>query len=317
MDLRQLRYFVVVAEMQHFRRAAELLHITQPALSRHIKLMEHELGVSLFERLPRGVRLTDSGRVYLRDVKHLVEEFEAAGHRARRTARGDLGTLRIGFSEATAGHDILTRGIHGFRIAHPEVELILVPLTSSDQVEALRLNRIDAGVQFRLGLAEREFHRAELALENVFLALPNSHRLTKQKAIAIADLQDEPLICVAQRINPQFYGAVMAAFFAARIAPRIVQEASSSVVVSLVATGMGLGIISSAMRWHLPAGIALRAVTGLSLIVPLDFVWRKDDASPALTQFRQTLIQVAAATPKVAAGTMRKRGRRRRTAAEN
>jgi DNA-binding transcriptional LysR family regulator len=298
MELRQLRYFIGVAESQHFRSAAQSLSVAQPALSRQVKALEDELGVTLFERLPRGVRLTDSGRSFLQDAKRILEELEAAGARARRTARGQVGTLRIAFSEATAGHEVLTRGIRRFRATCPDVELILTPLASAQQSEALHAGRIDVGFQFRLPHANAEFERHQMALEDVFLAVPRKHPLVRRKFIVIADLQDEPLICVAQNINPQFYGAVMSAFFAVKVAPHIVQEASSNIVVSLVAIGMGLGILSSAMRWHLPSDIVLRPVKGLSLPTVIDLVWRKDNASPALSKFSEALVYTAKAVMK-------------------
>ena len=116
-----------------------------------------------------------------------------------------------------------------------------------------------------------------MAKENLLLALPHTHPLAARKTIRLIDLRDEPLICVAQHINPNFYGAVMAIFISLKIVPRIVQEASSVVVLSLVAVGMGLGIVSSALRWHVPQGVVLRRVKGLSLPTAVDLVWRKND----------------------------------------
>ena len=298
MELRRLRYFITVAETQNFRRAAQGLRVAQPALSRQMKALEDELGVALFERLPRGARLTEAGKRFLVDAKRIAEELETAAARARRTARGQIGALRIGFSEATAGHAVLTEGIRSFRLAHPDVELSLSPLASAHQLEALAAGRLDAGFMFRLPQRGGDFAYRELAREDVLLAVPAAHRLGRRRRVAIAELQAEPLICVAQHINPQYYGAVMSAFFKAGITPQIVQEASSSIVVSLVAIGMGLGILSTAMRWHLPPGIVLRPVEGLSLPTVIDLVWRKDDRSPALARFAETLIATAQATGK-------------------
>ncbi len=293
MELRQFRYFIAVAKSEHFRRAAKALSIAQPALSRQVKALEDELGVSLFERLPRGVRLTEPGRIFLHEAIRIIDEVEAASERVKRSARGQVGTLRIAFSEAMSGHDVLTRAIRSFRTTFADVEIILTPMTSLLQVEALRTGRIDAGFQYSRSSGRDGFEHCEMARENLLLALPQTHPLAGRKAICLTDLKEEPLICVAQHINPNFYGAVMAMFISDKIVPRIVQEASSIVVLSLVAIGMGLGIVSSALRWHVPQGVVLRNVKDLSLPTAVDLVWRQGDTSPALSQFIKNAIRVA------------------------
>ncbi len=300
MELRQLRYFIAVAKSEHFRRAAKSLSIAQPALSRQVKALEDELGVLLFERLARGVRLTEPGRILLHDANRIIDEVEAAGERVKRSARGQVGTLRIAFSEAMSGHDVMTQAIRSFRAAYADVEIILTPMTSQLQVEALRTGRIDAGFQYSRSSGTDGFEHHEMARENLLLALPHTHPLAARKEIRLIDLKEEPLICVAQNINPNFYSAVMAMFVSLKIVPRIVQEASSVVVLSLVAVGMGLGIVSSALRWHVPQGVVLRNVKGLSLPTAVDLVWRKGDLSPALSQFVKNAIQVARSGPPAA-----------------
>ena len=148
MELRQLRYFIAVAKSEHFRRAAKSLSIAQPALSRQVRALEDEIGVSLFERLPRGVRLTEPGRIFLHEATRIIDEVEAASERVKRSARGQVGTLRIAFSEAMSGHDVLTQAIRSFRTTYADVEIILTPMTSHLQVEALRTGRIDVGFQY-------------------------------------------------------------------------------------------------------------------------------------------------------------------------
>jgi DNA-binding transcriptional LysR family regulator len=305
MELRQLRYFVAVAETEHFRRAAQALGVAQPALSRQVAALERELGVGLFERLPRGVRLSEPGRVLLDESKRMLGDASEIGERVRRVARGQVGRLRIAFSEAASGHAALTDSIRGFRAAQPEVELSLVSMRSAAQVEALRQGAIDAGFQYRLALPDDEFGRFELTMENVRLALPQSHRLARRRSLGFADLRDEPLICIARNINPHFYDSLMAAFLAARIAPRIVQEASSTIVLSLVSVGMGLGIVSSALRWHAPQDLIFRPVRGLSLANPFDLVWRRDNRSPVLTRFVDQVITLRKSARKPPSGRKR------------
>jgi DNA-binding transcriptional LysR family regulator len=285
MELRQLRYFVAVAEAEHFRRAANALGIAQPALSRQVTALEKELGVALFERLARGVRLSEPGRVLLAEGRRMLDEAAATAERVQRVADGQIGRLRIAFSEAASGHAALTDSIRSFRAAHSEVELSLVSMPSGPQVEALRQGTIDAGFQYRMALQSDEFDHFDLAMENVLLALPQSHRLASRRSLGFADVVEEPLICIARHINPHFYDSLMAAFLARGIAPRVVQEASSTIVLSLVSVGMGLGIVSTALRWRAPSDVIFRPIRGLSLPVPFDLVWRRDNRSPVLARF--------------------------------
>ena len=293
MELRQLRYFIAVAEAEHFRRAAQTLGIAQPALSRQITALESELDVALFERLPRGVRLSEAGRVLLLEAKRILDEIGASTERVRRVARGQVGRLRIGFSEAASGHTALTEAIRTFRDAQPDVELSLVPMASGPQVEALRHGAIDAGFQYRMDLDAAEFARREMAMENVMLALPKGHPLTAHRVLRLTDLREEPLICIARHINPNFHDSLMAAFLGAGLVPRVVQEASSTIVLTLVSVGMGLGLVSTALQWRAPQDVVFRTVQGLSMPNAFDLVWRCDNKSPVLEQFVANAVTVA------------------------
>src|SRR6185295_14296385 len=154
MELRHLRYFVGVGEEQHFGRAAERLGIAQPALSRQIQDLEKELGFVLFDRLPRGVKLSAAGVLFLGEARRILEEVQAAKLRAERVARGQAGTLRIGFVEALSWHGVVPDTLRSFRRRQPDVELELNPLLSLQQVEAVRSGKLDAG--FIFSLAEPE-----------------------------------------------------------------------------------------------------------------------------------------------------------------
>jgi DNA-binding transcriptional LysR family regulator len=294
MEIRNLRSFVAVAEAEHFRRAAQTLHLAQPALSRHVTALEKELGVSLFDRLPRGVRLSEPGRVLLVEAKRILDDLGTTAELVKRVGRGQVGVLRIAFSEAASGHAALTEAIRTFRTAQSNVELSLIPMASGPQVEALRQGRIDAGFRYRVSLVDKEFERREMAVENVLLALPKTHRLVDKPVLHLADLRDEPLLCIQRQINPDYYDSLMAKFLAANIAPRVVQEASSTIVLSLVSVGMGLGIVSSAMRFRPVQEVTFRQIKDLSMPSPFDLVWRKNHTSAVLTRFVDNAIAVAA-----------------------
>jgi DNA-binding transcriptional LysR family regulator len=293
MDLRHLQYFIAVAEAEHFHRAAETLRIAQPALSRSIKALEEDLGTRLFERRPQGTRLTEAGRIFLTDAKRIIRELESARERVRRMSEGRIGTLRIAFGEGAAGHNALTAAIRGFRQREPDVDLVLSPMTSSLQLQAIRHGQVDAGFIYRTPLNEPEFERQQIAVEDLALAMPKSHPLVNKKRIRLKELRDEPLICMSRSLNPTFYDSLMAACLSGGLVPKVLQEASSTIMLCLVQTGMGLGIMSEALRWRLPEGVMLRPVEDLSLPSSLDLVWRRDNTSPALQRFVAQASEIA------------------------
>ena len=285
MELRQLRYFVAVAEAGHFRRAAAALNIAQPALSRQIRALEAELRVDLFERLPRGVRLSGAGQAFLQDASRIIDDIEHTADRARRVALGQIGTLRLACSEAASAHAVVTEAIRTFRAAEPKVELNLAHMVSAQQLVALAANRIDAGFVYRSRATNAELAAREVDVVDVVLALPELHPLAAVKRLRLARLKDEPLICVARSINPFFYDSLMAACANGGLIPQVIQEGSTGIVLSLVAAGMGLGIVSSAVRWRVPHGVVLKRVEDLSIPAHLDLVWRRDSTSAVLERF--------------------------------
>jgi len=157
MELRHLRYFVGVGEEQHFGRAAKRLSIVQPALSRQIRDLERELGFSVFDRLPRGVKLNAAGRLFLEDARRILHELNEAKARAARVARGQSGTLRIGFTESASWQGVVPESFRRFREMKPDAELQLEPSPSLVQLEAIRSGRLDAGFVFNAPKAIRNW----------------------------------------------------------------------------------------------------------------------------------------------------------------
>src|SRR6266852_1389848 len=137
MELRHLRYFVAVGEEQHYGRAAKRLHVAQPALSRQIQDLEQEIGFTLFDRLRRGVKISTAGKLFLEDAQRILQQVNEATVRAGRVARGQSGTLRVGFTENASWHGVVPDSFRQFRKSHPDAELQLEPLTSLQQFEAV------------------------------------------------------------------------------------------------------------------------------------------------------------------------------------
>lgn len=194
MELRHLRYFVAVGEEQHFGRAAERLHLAQPALSRQIQDLEKELGFLLFDRLPRGVRLSAAGTLFLNDVRRILQDVEEAKRRAEGVALGKTGTLRIGIATAVSWHGMVADSFREFRRLQPDVELRVHHLLSVDQVEAIISGRLDAGFAASVTPWHKDLAHSQFAEDRMLLAVPKGHLLTKRKRIRLRDLQDMPFI---------------------------------------------------------------------------------------------------------------------------
>src|ERR1700719_4845656 len=143
MELRHLRYFVAVGEEQHYGRASHRLRVAQPALSRQVQDLEEEVGFKLFERLPRGVKLSAAGELFLEDARRILREVSEAAVRAARVARGQSGTLRVGFTENASWRGVVPEAFRPVRGLQADAELQLTPTTSLDQIEAIRSGRLD------------------------------------------------------------------------------------------------------------------------------------------------------------------------------
>lgn len=287
MELRHLRYFVGVAEEEHFGRAAERLHIAQPALSRQIQDLERELGFALFDRLPRGVRLSAAGKLYWEDARRILKDVQDAGLRAGRVADGQVGTLRMGFVESISWHGIVPDSFRQFRVEQPDAELELHPMLSLQMVEAIRSGKLDAGFIFSLDKPPRDLAHRLVARHNLLLAAPEGHAVAQIKGLRLHDLRDVPFIWVDRSTNPVFHDRLMQACIRGGLEqPHIVQHASdSATLLSLVSCRLGVTFVGEASLWNRPPSVALLPVVDLEFPISFYLVWKKDNTSPLLQKF--------------------------------
>jgi DNA-binding transcriptional LysR family regulator len=287
MSLRQLRYFQTVARLQHFRRAADHLHVAQPALTRQIAQLEQRMGVQLFERLPRGVRLTEAGEAFARDVARILAELEDATQAARRIAHGHAGILRVSFTEPGSWGGLAPNAIATFRSTEPDVHLVLLPLDSAAQLEGLMESRIDAAFLYELGEEIPDLESKLVEVGRVMIALPANHRLASADVVRLADLSGEPLIWTSPSLNPRFHEQLMAACVMGGYVPRIVQEASTlAILLSLVELAAGVGFITITSAPPVMRAVVLKPVADLTLEYRIELAWRRDNRSAALERFK-------------------------------
>ena len=287
MELRHLRYFVAVGEEQHYGRAAQRLRVAQPALSRQIQDLEEELGFKLFDRLARGVKISEAGKLFLKDARNVLEQVREAALSAKRVAVGQAGTLRVGFVESISWHGVVPDSLREFRERQPDVELQLRPLSSLEQIEAVEAGRLDAGFVFTIAIISRELAQLEVAALHLMLAVPKGHALTKSRNVRLRDLKDASFIWFPRRESPVYYDRLMNECFRGGLkSPHIVQEAvNEATILSLVSCRMGVAFVSSATQWRCPQGVVLLPITDLNLPLLFALVWRKDNTSPLVARF--------------------------------
>ena len=230
------------------------LRVAQPALSRQIQDLEDEVGFKLFERLPRGVKLSVAGKLFLEDARRILQQVNEAAARAARVARGQSGTLRIGFTENASWHGVVPDSLRRFRERQPDAELQLHPAGSVDQVEDIRSGRVDAGFVFNMPKNDEELDQLPVAMQHVELAAPKGHPLSKIKRLRLRDLVDAPFVWFPRREAPAFYDRLMHECYRGGLkSPRIVQEAANeATILSLVSHGMGVGWVNGTARWRCP-----------------------------------------------------------------
>lgn len=285
MALKGLRYFIAAANEQHFGRAAESVNISQPAISRQIQDLEAEIGVALFDRLARGVRLSAAGKAFLEHANEISMAYERACEHTRRVDRGEVGRLRVGFNDFSIGYDRVPDSFKQFRLRSPEIGLDLVAMPSVKQLEALGNGELDAGFLYFFDLTER-YDKFVFGKEDLVLAFPASHRLARKPALTTMDLSNEPLIGIRRDSMPQHHDRMIAAWERSGLVPRIVQEAHNELtLLRLISVEMGIGFVRSSLSNQLPKNVRARPVAGISMDITFGMVWRKSDPSPALHRF--------------------------------
>ena len=248
MDLRQLKYFVAVAETRNFTRASERLHMAQPPLSRQIQLLEEELGVTLLLRNSRPLRLTEAGRVFYEQSLQILSRVDQLVHTTRQIGLNQRQTLSIGFVASTlyGGLPALMRKL---RHQYPEVDLQTVELTSMQQLEALKSGRIDVGFG-RIRLNDASVQRTVLREEQLALAIPPSSDLaSSDKAVSLKKEQGQKLIVYPKEPRPSFADHVLHLLHDHSVCPAEVYEAGEiQAALGLVAADSGLCLIPTSAR---------------------------------------------------------------------
>jgi DNA-binding transcriptional LysR family regulator len=297
-ELRHIRYFIAVAEEQNFTRAAARLGIGQPPLSQQIKDLETEVGVALFHRTPRGAELTAAGEAFLAGIQELPGRASAAADEARRTARGETGSLRIGFTGSSAFNPLVPSLIRAYRRSAPGVDLTLEESNSNGLVAALRDATLDIAFLRPDAVSEDGLRFRTVAQEAMVAAVPMGHRLAAEgRAISLVDLADDAFILTPRKLGPSLYETIVKACRAAGFEPMLGQQAPQiASVLALVAAEFGVAIVPASMRDAVTSGVTYLDILQPAPIAALALATRRTDRSPAVSAFSTLVLRAMAKT---------------------
>jgi DNA-binding transcriptional LysR family regulator len=258
-ELRQLRYFVAVAEELHFRRAAQRLHMSQPPLSHQIRLLEEELGCELLVRTRRRVELTAAGEAFLRDARAVLAALERAAHTARRIHEGQAGLLRVSVA-GSALLSVVPRAVHRLAETHPGIDVELHERSTSDQLLALAGGLTDLGLA-PLPVGDADVDVEVLAREHTVAAVPAGHPLARARRLTLRRLAEHPFVLFPREQAPGYHDMLMTAVTSAGTPPRVIQQAAETqTIIGLVAAGAGVSLVPSSVQQLALDGVAYRPV---------------------------------------------------------
>jgi DNA-binding transcriptional LysR family regulator len=290
-SLARLSCFVAVAEELHFGRAAERLHMTQPPLSRQVQQLENELGVQLIDRTTRTVTLTPAGAAFLPDARRILQLAEGAAQTVKRIPAGDLGTVVVGFTAASA-HAVLPRLLERMRERLPDVKLDLREMVTAAQIEGLMTGELDLGMARpplkRPGLVSRP-----LLHEQLVAALPAGHPLADMsRQLTLTDLDGQDVIMYSPVQARYFNELLISTFTIAGATPRYVQYVTQvHTMLVLVRSGIGIALVPASAATLHPEGVTFRSIGAFrERPVELDAVWRGDSTNPALLRVLKDVL---------------------------
>ena len=298
MELRQIRSFLSIAETLHFGRTAELIHLSQPALSLQIRALEEEVGVRLFERNRRKTTLTAAGAAFRDEAAAALAQLEQAIRQARLAASGKLGILRIGFI-STAGLEIMLNITRQFREINPEVEFSLRAIPAADQVQMLEAGSLDVGF-LRLPIGEHSALDVLTVLHEPFvLVVPASHKLARKKRVRLSEVSGEDFVMYERTYAPGFHDLIFGMLRDARIVPNVSQTAAEiATLISLVGAHMGIAILPASAVKHSVASVVACEIADRTPMSEIAIVVSKRFRTSVVDNFRSFALKKLARARK-------------------
>lgn len=294
MELRHLRYAIAVADELHFGRAAERLHMSQPPLSQQIRQLEIELGVKLFERTKRSVKLTTAGQTFVAEARAILQHMDNAAKATIRAGHGEIGTLLVGTVTSTDSgfYRVLVDILQRFAKRYPDVHLGLRTLSVTQQLSDLKEDRLTVGF-VTLPIHDPLISVKDVHHEPLVLALPEKHPLAKHRRITARALAHEPVIAFPRQMNPGYVDSVIAYFQKAGCTINIAHEGDTLYAsLALVAAGVGVSLFPASLLDVPRKGIVVRTLEPSPPVMGMGVAYRRDDQSEVLGSFLEVLFDV-------------------------
>ncbi|SOE83670.1 transcriptional regulator, LysR family [Burkholderia sp. YR290] len=307
LDIRQLHYFVAVAEDEHVGRAAERLHISQSPLSRQIAQLEEKLGLTLFERSQQRIRLTTDGRTFLEETKAFLTHANRLESLARRLGRGDEGGLCIGYLENAMHSGVLPTALRALQEKRPDIHIALYNYQSAEQVVGVRQRSLDIALVCEPPAADDpELDCGQVLNDPMLLAIPDGHPLARKKKFTPEDLAAQKWIGVMHKEGALRHDNFIAACAKAGFTPNIALEATEPLAaLGLVAAGLGLTMVQQSLRHQAPDGVVLHELSWFTYRSALWAVWHRVNLRPLVEHFRTSLLSTGAMLASVPTQTKR------------
>lgn len=284
MEMRELKSFVLLAEQLHFGRAARLLNLSQPALTKQIRRMEEELGSDLFERGRHGTMLSSFGKEFLREARGTVAGFDRLMERARSSAQGETGKLEIGFGFHTL--ELVPRVIVRLREIAPGIEVGLRDMSSAEQADALAAGKLDLGF-VRMPIPA-DFRTMPVIKDR--LVLVSSAASPLPPGATLADCKSKPFVSISEARSPGFYNHMLRLCAKHGFHPRVVQQVPEfTTALALVQAGLGVAIIPESVGTSRFSGLRVHSLKDKDAGLSVGAAWRKGDTNPALVKFLSLL----------------------------
>jgi DNA-binding transcriptional LysR family regulator len=298
MELRHIRSFLSIAETLHFGRTAELIHLSQPALSLQIRALEEEVGVRLFERNRRKTTLTAAGAAFRDDAAAALSQLEQAIRRARLAANGKLGLLRIGFI-STAGIELVADIVRQFRELNPEVEFSLRNILTAEQVRMLETGALDIGfLRLPIG-ALSTLDVVTVHREPFVLVVPSSHKLAKRKRVRLREVAGEDFVMYERTWAPGFHDLMFGILRDAGIVPNVTQTAGEvPTLISLVHSRMGITIMPLSVVKHSAASVVACEIVDRIPMSEIAIAVSRRFRTPVVDKFRSFALDKLARARK-------------------
>ncbi|MGI2033862.1 LysR family transcriptional regulator [Rhizobium panacihumi] len=285
MELRHVRYFLAIAQERSFTRAAEYLGIAQPPLSQQMKVMEREIGTSLFRRLSHGVELTPAGYAFRQAVSDIPTRLNEGIRLARRAAAGESGVLRIGVTGTTALNPVVPACIRAYKSKFPSVDLMVTEANSVALSEAVLEDRLDVAILRPSGPDPDTLRKEVLSEEPLMVALATSHRLADAASIDLLELATDPFILTPREVGTSLHDAVVEACQGAGFTPLLGPAAPHiASILSLVSADLGVSLVPRSISQVQMQGTLLRPLTTVTP-VRIAVAYRKGSTSPTVRNF--------------------------------